>query len=128
VYPHEAAVVEMASQLGQLAYSMECVSEQVQCVGPHGCGESFPYNEFAAGKCCQHLKERSSIRRLVNPTFLGGAVIVPPTKPGWAEANAMVMRQAAAMAEDAYEQAGRPDIPATVWEQLMAGVVSYSQN
>lgn len=128
IYPQEAGVVQMASDAGVLAYSMECVAEAVQCVGDAGCGAQVPYMAYAQGQACEHLKERASVRRLVNPTFLGGAVIVPPTRPGWADADAAVMSEAAAVAEKAYEQAGRPDIPAATWEQLMAGVLSYAKD
>jgi hypothetical protein len=129
IYPQEASVVAMASDAGVLAYSMECISEAIQCVGDAGCGQTFPYMEVAAaGGGCAHLQQRGSVRRLVNPTFLGGAVIVPPTRPGWADANASVMREAASVAEATYEQAGQPDIPARTWEQLMASVIDYTRN
>jgi hypothetical protein len=53
---------------------------------------------------CEHLQERTSIRHIVNPIFRGGAIIVPPTTPGWKEASASVvteavMQEAAAFAE-----------------------------
>lgn len=129
IWPQEASVVQMASDAGCLAYSMECIAQEIQCVGDTGCGESFPYMQVAAaGGGCAHLRDRSSVRRLVNPTFLGGAVIVPPTRPGWADADATVLAEAAKLAERAYEDAGRPDIPANTWEQLMAGVVDYTRN
>lgn len=127
VYPQEASVIQMASDTGVLAYSMECVAEAVQCVGDGGCGTQVSYMAYAQGQACDHLKERASVRRLVNPTFLGGAVIVPPTRPGWADADAAVMTEAAAVAEKAYDQAGRPDIPADTWEQLMAGVLNFAK-
>lgn len=131
VYPQESSVVQMASEAGLLAYSMECISEAVQCVRNEeadlGCGQSFPYMEYARGMTCPHLKERATVRRLVNPTFLGGAVIVPPSRPGWADADARVMAAAADMAEKAYDQAGRPDIPSSTWEQMMAGVITFAQ-
>lgn len=129
IYPQEAGVVQMASDAGVLAYSMECIAQAIQCVGDSGCGQTFGYMEVAgAGGGCAHLRQRSSVRRLVNPTFLGGAVIVPPTRPGWADADASVMKEASSLAERAFEQAGRPDIPANTWEQLMAGVVEYTRN
>lgn len=126
IYPDEASVVQMASDAGCLAYSMECIAEKVECAGQSGCGQSYTYKEYAQGNACNHLRERSSIRRLVNPTFLGGAVIVPPARPGWADANASTLRANAAMAEKAFEEAGRPDIPATTWEQMMAAVHSFA--
>lgn len=127
IYPDEAEVIEFAAQVGKLYYSMECISESVKCVGDNGCGESFSYMKAIRRQACDHLNEHASIRQLENPTFLGGAVIVPPVRPGWAHADVHLLRQAAQLAEDAYNQAGRPDIEATVWEQLMAEVVSYAQ-
>lgn len=126
IYPDEASIVQMASDAGVLAYSMECISEAVECAGDAGCGARFGYMEYAQGNSCDHLRDRSSVRRLVNPTFLGGAVIVPPTRPGWADANASILRQSAAFAEKAYDQAGRPDIPAATWELMMASVDAYT--
>lgn len=128
IYPTEASVVQMASDAGVLAYSMECVAQAIQCTGDNGCGQTFDYMQVAAaGGGCDHLKQHTSVHRLVNPIFLGGAVIVPPTRPGWADADASVMKEAASMAEVAYEQAGRPDIPANIWEQMMTGVVAYTK-
>jgi hypothetical protein len=126
IYPDEASVVQMASDAGCLAYSMECIAEKVECAGETGCGQSYTYKEYAQGHACDHLRDRASIRRLVNPTFLGGAVIVPPSRPGWADANATTLRANAAMAEKAFQQAGCPDIPTTTWEQMMASVHSFA--
>lgn len=126
IYPDEASVVQMASDAGCLAYSMECIAEKVECAGDNGCGAAYTYREFSQGAACAHLRERSGVRRLVNPTFLGGAVIVPPTRPGWADANATILRASATLAEKAYEQAGRPDIPASTWEQMMACVYAFT--
>lgn len=128
IYPDEAEVVQQASEQERLWYSMECISQQVQCVGENSCGAIADYGDYVhqAGASCRHMAERSATRRFVNPTFLGGAVIVPPVRPGWAGADARVMQEAAAMAEHAFDAAGNPDIPATVWEQMMASVVLYA--
>lgn len=128
IYPDEGWVVQQASDAGRLWYSMECISEHVQCVGEASCGAQVEYAKYLQGLGCQHMQERSAVRRFVNPTFLGGAVIVPPVRPGWADADAAVMTQAASLAEHAYDSAGRPDISATEWEQLMAQVVRYAQS
>lgn len=105
IYPAESAAIEKASMNRQLWYSMECVADTVTCIdGPDhpGCGESFPYRDVLRepAKVCNHLREKSSIRRFNNPTFLGGAVIIPPVMPGWAKADATVMRQAAHVTEE----------------------------
>lgn len=126
LYPDEATVVETASEARRLWFSMECVSRTVACVGINGCGNEVPYMDYIQGRSCAHMRERSSVRRFVEPTFLGGAVIVPPVHPGWAEAHAEVMREAASLAEESFEAAGRPDVEASLWELLMAQVVDYA--
>lgn len=107
LYPREVAAVKSASASGQLFLSMECLSRQVECVsgfGREGCGEKFEYAAYDSGDCCSHLRERSSVRRFVDPTFYGAAVVVPPVRPGWSEARATVesaeeLKRAAAAAE-----------------------------
>lgn len=104
LFPQQADAIEKAAADKGLYFSMECISREVACVdaeGRPGCGESFSYEDYDAGKTCTHLRERSSLRRFVDPIFLGGAVIVPPVRPGWANAEAEVVRQAAAAAEQA---------------------------
>lgn len=128
IYPDEAWVVEQASDAGKLWYSMECISKNVECVGDGGCATKASYGDYLSGKGCEHMTQRSAVRRFEDPTFLGGAVIVPPVRPGWAEADAKVMRQAASMAETAFDQAGRPDMAASEWEQLMAQLVRFAAN
>jgi hypothetical protein len=128
IWPDEAYVIEQASGMNKLWYSMECISEQVECSGDSGCGSTTSYGDYLAGKTCAHITERSSVRRFVNPVFLGGAVIVPPVEPGWSDANASLMSEAAALAPETYEQAGQPaDISSSEWEQLMATVLRYAR-
>lgn len=128
IYPNEALVIEQASDQHKLWYSMECVAREVACIGDGGCGQSFPYMTMIQSPfdVCKHVREKSSTRRFVDPTFLGGAVIINPVRPGWADAHASVLREAAALAPSTYEEAGRPDISASEWELLMASVVMYA--
>lgn len=97
VYPQEA--VTLAGYIGDRSawLSMECISQEIACVGPNGCGKVMPYMDAfgRTGAACSHVKERSSYRRFVNPIFQGAAVIVPPSSPGWANANLALQRQAA---------------------------------
>jgi 2'-5' RNA ligase len=127
IYPDEAYVIQQASEQQMLWYSMECISKEVSCVGEGGCGNTTTYSAYMAGAACEHVRQRASVRRFVSPVFLGGAVIVPPTRPGWAEADARVMSTANSLAEAAFEQAGRPDITATQWEQLMGQLVRFAE-
>lgn len=132
LFPFETAQVEAADAEGLLFYSMECRGTHVTCAGDQGCGETYDYNDVKTH--CDHLMDRSSIRHIVNPTFRGGALIVPPVRPGWKQAHAgilqdSIMQEAAAFAEQTQEQynavaANGVDITASGWEQLMAMVLT----
>lgn len=136
IFPFEAAQAEAADEAGLLFYSMECRGTHLTCgtdeaKGLIGCGKTFEYMQIDTH--CEHLLERSSVRHIVSPTFRGGALIVPPVRPGWKNANASVlseavMQEAAAFAEQNEEQykalnAAGTDLTASAWEQLMAQVV-----
>lgn len=126
IYPDEAWVIENASDSGRLWYSMECISENVECVGDSGCGEKASYGEYMKGNGCRHMREKSAVRRFDNPTFLGGAVIVPPVRPGWADADARVLHsEAAALAERTFEEV-HPDLSTSEWELMMGEVLKYA--
>ncbi len=137
IFAFEAAQVEAAHDANLLFYSMECRGTHLTCGtdearGLKGCGQTFDYMDLDSH--CEHLLERSSVRHIVKPTFRGGAIIVPPVRPGWKNANASVlsnavMQEAASYAEQnekAYNQltADGTDISATAWEQLMAMATS----
>lgn len=107
LYADKARVVERAADEKKLWYSMECVSPEVACVGERGCGATVPYLDALRrdGQACAHMRERSAQRRFVNPVFQGGAIIVPPITPGWANADLTVVREAAAQVESASPKA-----------------------
>lgn len=97
IYPAEARLVQQASENSKLWFSMECVSREVACLT---CDTSMDYRAYMdRSNRCAHMTEGLP-RRFVDPTFGGAAVIVPPVRPGWANADARVlMPQAAALAE-----------------------------
>jgi hypothetical protein len=140
IFPFEAAQAEAADAEGLLFYSMECRGTHLTCgtdesKGLEGCGETFEY--MAIDTHCQHLLERSSVRHIVSPTFRGGALIVPPVKPGWKHASASlvtesVMAEAAMFAEQNEAQynalvADGTGLTTSAWEQLMAQLVTASR-
>lgn len=135
IFPFEAAQVEAANDSSLLFYSMECRGTHVTCAGDDGCGKTFEYAKTKTH--CEHLMDRSSIRHIVNPTFRGGALIVPPVRPGWSEASASivseaVMQEAASFAEQNEAQynslnAAGTDISASAWEGLMAQIVQSTK-
>lgn len=140
IFPFEAAQAEAADEAGLLFYSMECRGTHLTCATDEsknliGCGKTFDYMQIDTH--CEHLLERSSVRHIVNPTFRGGALIVPPVRPGWKSANASiltdaVMQEAAAFAEENEKQFNTLDaagtgITASAWEQIMTMVVSAAR-
>lgn len=104
LYPKEVTELREYADAGTAWFSMECVSEQVECVGPEGCGRIMSYRDaqLRTGEACDHVKERASHRRFINPVFMGAAVIVPPTRPGWANAHLDLVRDAQPLAEAAH--------------------------
>lgn len=136
IFPFEAAQAEEADAEGLLYYSMECRGSHLTCgtdesKGLIGCGKTFDYMQVDTH--CEHLLERSSVRHIVNPVFRGGALIVPPVRPGWKNASASiltdaVMQEAAKFAEENEAQykvldAAGQGLTASAWEHLMAQVM-----
>ncbi len=96
LFPSETHIVREAAAMGKLFYSMECVSKNVECYGPNGCGNVVSYADatLRTERACEHIRAKASARRLINPVFQGAAIIVPPVQPGWANANVELVRKA----------------------------------
>lgn len=129
-YPTEAALVEMAHNNQTLWYSMECVGQALHCKG--GCEKEFAYST-PREDLCEHLKNRTSVRHIVNPYFTGGAIIVPPTKPAWPHADVEMVSDLAS--EYAKKMDDTADHLASVddsmspaqWRSLMNQVITFSK-
>lgn len=116
-FPEEAEMARAAHKAGALSFSMECVAESKQCLT---CENSYEWLTEAAG-LCEHLSSSAvAPRRFVNPTFLGGALIYPPEKPGWNDAD--VTEVAHRMMT---EQASRP-VETSAWEEKMNLLLQFS--
>lgn len=88
IYPEESKVIRQASEAGSLWLSMECVSKEVACID-ESCGKTLDYRTYITEKAsrCEHL---ATGRRFKDPIFEGVGIIVPPVRPGWADAHARV--------------------------------------
>ena len=87
-FPEEFAKVEESFERGSLFVSMECYSDTITCVGTDvACEQTFEYRGPIDSSYCDHINDRASFRQFNNPTFIGGALIVPPNKPGWQSAS-----------------------------------------
>lgn len=117
-FPGIAKAARDAHAAGQLWYSMECTAETTQCME---CERVFSFRA-QAHEVCEHLANRTSARRWVNPTFLGGALIFPPVKPGWADADVTAV---ASELVDQYANRSSSEwsLDGPTWESLMGQLV-----
>lgn len=117
-FPEHAEQIRTAHAAKQLWWSMECIAEQRQCLT---CEQTFAW-DVATSMTCEHMATNPvAPRRFVNPTFLGGALIYAPERPGWKDADITeVARQLVAE----YARESETDNPAKDWEQLMLMVTT----
>jgi hypothetical protein len=116
-FPDVAKAAHEAHDADALWYSMECVAENMQCMT---CERIFPYRA-AAHEVCEHLAKRESARRFINPVFLGGALIFPPEKPAWGDADVTDVAKTLTEAITARDTA---TLGPAEWEHLMSLVTS----
>ena len=119
-FPQEAEILRMAHAAKSLHYSMECVAERTQCLA---CDDEFPY-ATASADMCEHLSASPTApRRFVNPVFLGGGLIVPPKRPGWADADITELAHEYAIQCASHVK----DEDTLQWESLMSLVMDASE-
>lgn len=124
-FPEEYRNVQHANENGGLFYSMECVPRAVSSVG--GSDDSVEY-EYAGRQSPTYpteLNAREVPMKLIDPHFVGGALIIPPVKPGWSNANTKVV---AGFMNDCWQEAERAfeSIAPTageMWEQVMGELI-----
>jgi hypothetical protein len=121
IYPQESQLIQKASENGKLWASMECVSKEVACLT---CDRTLAYREYMKQEArCDHMLGGMP-RRFVDPTFGGAGIIVPPVRPGWANADMRVlMPEAASIAER--QAASFGDLPTSEAELLVAQIISH---
>jgi hypothetical protein len=111
---------------------MECVAETLTITRPDGEQQDFPYMGPAA-EPYGDWGGRENVRRFNNPHFLGGALVVPPAKPGWkgAEINELadLVNTNAAEAEAVYDtiKDAAPHLDPKIWEELMLTVMAKAK-
>jgi hypothetical protein len=131
-FPDEYRAVAMAQAEGALYYSMETIPEKIGCAGDGGCGAQFSYEGPKSQNYCTHLNETSSDKLLINPHFIGGALIVPPVRPGWSNANikAIDVKADADQMESVYAQISEDfaHLGPVQWEHLMSEVLAFADS
>ena len=128
-FPKEYQDVKTAAEEGDLFYSMECVPRAVSTVGGVDDSIEYPYEGRNSPNYPDELNERSVPMNLVDPHFVGGALVIPPAKPGWNKAEvtqvAQFMKDQLKEAELAYEgiAGASPDLESEIWESLMGELI-----
>lgn len=82
-FPDELAAIESAYKEGTLYQSMECVAKSITFESPDGETAEFDYMGPFHESYGAWNEKAGTIRHLNQPHFLGGALIIPPTLPGW---------------------------------------------
>lgn len=115
-FPDVAAAVRASHAAKQLWYSMECIAESKQCMT---CENIYPFRA-EAHEVCEHLAASASApRRFINPVFLGGALIFPPERPAWPDADITEVAR-----DLTIQYAHREELEAHEWEQMMKAVTA----
>lgn len=122
-FPEEYFEIEKAHKEGSLFFSMEAIPESVSCPS---CQVEAAFAGFESSEYCGHMQGPTGPKRLHNPVFAGGAIIIPPIRPGWDRADIRTIAQAHERAEEVYTAMASemPDLEPDQWEWLMAEVVT----
>lgn len=133
LFPNELQVVEAAHNCGSLFFSMECIAKTITCAGEVGCGMEFAYAGPRSESYCEHLNSGQGIKQLNHPIFVGGALIFPPERPGWAGAEikdlSSLVKEHQVLAERAYAEVSgeAPHLSPKEWEYLMTMVLAHAK-
>lgn len=128
-FPEEFVEVEQAHDRGELFFSMECVSDTITEVFPDGTvGETFSYRGPSDPSYSEAINKRECARRFDNPHFLGGALIIPPTRPGWKQAEVKEISKLLNFDMDsAIDEAEKDDdLSVEVWSRMMDLVLHHA--
>jgi hypothetical protein len=133
-FPREYQLIEAAHSSGSLYFSMECIADTITCAGENGCSSEFAYAGPISDTYCAHLNRHESTKQLNKPHFLAGALIFPPTRPGWNGAEvhdlSALVKEHQVEAEMAYEgvKSDSPHLSPKEWEVLMAHIVAHAHD
>jgi hypothetical protein len=122
-FPEEYYNIRRAHADGTLFFSMEAIPEEVSCPT---CAHRAAYAGVEHDTYCTHMQGAVGPKQLHKPTFNGGAIIIPPVKPGWSRADitaiSKLVTERPDEADGFYEQAKEtaPHLDTTAWEQMMA--------
>lgn len=124
-FPDEYFEIEKAHKEGSLFFSMEAIPEAVSCPS---CQVEAAFAGFESDDYCAHMQGPTGPKILHRPRFAGGAIIIPPVRPGWKRADIRTIAQEHEQADELGNAiaAEMPDLSPEQWEQLMASVLALA--
>lgn len=124
-FQEEFYAIRKAHAEGSLYFSMEAIPETVSCPT---CEHTSAFAGVRSDQYCEHMNGATAPKRLHHPTFNGGAIIIPPTRPGWQRADIKEISKLMTTepAESVYAQIAEdtPHLDPGTWETLMAQVLA----
>lgn len=133
-FPEDYAIVEQAHKEGSLYYSMECMPTQLGC--PE-CQGMFAYKGRQHESYCDHLQSTPIAPKILSkPHFNAAALIVPPVRPGWRQADITQIAKLEELIADNLEEAEAlykaisgefSHLDPKQWESLMAAILTMSE-
>jgi hypothetical protein len=116
--------VRRAHAEGSLFFSMEAIPDQVSCPT---CDHRTAFAGITSDTYCDHMQGATGPKRLHTPTFSGGAIILPPVKPGWSRADITAIARYLddPAAEEVYDAVATesPQLSPQEWERLMIEII-----
>lgn len=128
-FPEEFFQIQAAHKEGSLFFSMEAVPEAVSCPT---CEHEAVFAGLESDTYCDHMQGATGPKVLRRPVFSGGAIIIPPVRPGWERADIKtiskmyeqgLMEPEAVLADVAVEF---PHLQPRQWEWLMAEIAGVA--
>lgn len=129
-FPEEMFNIRQAHKEGALFFSMETVPEEVSCPT---CMHRAAFAGFESETYCEHMQGATAPKRLHRPHFAGGAIIIPPVRPGWSRADVKAiskvieenyqMESEALMAQIENEA---PHLSPAEWREIMGHIVALA--
>lgn len=127
-FPEEYFDIKRAHAEGSLHYSMEAIPAEVSCPT---CEMRAAFDGLESETYCDHMQGATGPKVLHQPIFCGGAIVIPPAKPGWQRADMKTIARYMAdpnfeaQAESVYAQLAQdlPHLGVSEWESMMAEIM-----
>lgn len=125
-FPDEYTEIQRAHKNGELFFSMEAIPEEVSCPT---CGVKAAFTGFESDEYCADMQGATGPKILHRPIFAGGAIIVPPVRPGWDRADIRTIARAHEQADQvqAAVETDFPHLDPRQWEWLMGQVLAMAE-